>query len=78
MVAIQISDARLGRLGGTPRKALDPEWNIQAAHRLWERAGDFDDWPYCERAYNGSPSPGTSATPAPTPIPIPIPIPTRS
>jgi transcriptional regulator with XRE-family HTH domain len=59
----QISDARLRRLGGTPRTALDPEWNIQAAHRLWKRVGGFDDWPYCERAYDSSPSPGTSATP---------------
>ncbi|MDX3129393.1 helix-turn-helix domain-containing protein [Streptomyces europaeiscabiei] len=52
----QISDARLSKLGGTPRKALDPEWNIQAAYRLWKRAGDFNDWPYCERAYTRSPS----------------------
>ncbi|MEI5527883.1 helix-turn-helix domain-containing protein [Streptomyces brasiliscabiei] len=50
----QISDARLPKLGGTPRKALDPEWNIRAAHRLWQRAGNFDDWPYCERAYDDS------------------------
>ncbi|MEV6382839.1 helix-turn-helix domain-containing protein [Streptomyces sp. NPDC051773] len=47
----QISDTRLRELGGTPRKALQPEWNIQAAHRLWKRAGNFGDWPYCERAY---------------------------
>ncbi|MDX3640704.1 helix-turn-helix domain-containing protein [Streptomyces sp. MB09-02B] len=52
----QISDTRLRELGGTPRKALEPEWNIQAAHRLWERAGDFGDWPYCERAYTESSS----------------------
>ncbi|SFM51545.1 Peptidoglycan-binding (PGRP) domain of peptidoglycan hydrolases-containing protein [Streptomyces sp. cf124] len=52
----QISDTRLRELGGTPRKALEPEWNIQAAHRLWKRAGNFDDWPYCERAYKKSKS----------------------
>lgn len=52
----QISDTRLRELGGTPREALEPEWNIQAAHRLWERAGNFDDWPYCERAYKKSKS----------------------
>ncbi len=46
----QISDARLGELGGTPAKALDPEWNIQAAHKLWSRGHDFSDWPHCERA----------------------------
>ncbi|WP_329282137.1 helix-turn-helix domain-containing protein [Streptomyces sp. NBC_01451] len=62
----QISDARLSKLGGTPREALDPEWNIQAAHRLWKRAGNFDDWPYCERAYNSSPSPSPDASPSPT------------
>ncbi|UIX32331.1 helix-turn-helix domain-containing protein [Streptomyces sp. GQFP] len=46
----QISDATLRRLGGTPRDALDPEWNIQAAHRLWSRARNFGDWPNCDRA----------------------------
>ncbi|MFC8361191.1 helix-turn-helix domain-containing protein [Streptomyces griseorubiginosus] len=46
----QISDARLRELGGTPLKALDPEWNIQAAKRLWARNHDFHDWPHCERA----------------------------
>ncbi|MFI0538663.1 helix-turn-helix domain-containing protein [Streptomyces sp. WSLK1-3] len=46
----QISDTRLRELGGTPLKALDPEWNIQAAKRLWSRDRDFHDWPHCERA----------------------------
>ncbi|MER6243536.1 helix-turn-helix domain-containing protein [Streptomyces griseorubiginosus] len=46
----QISDTRLRELGGTPLKALDPEWNIQAAKRLWARDHDFHDWPHCERA----------------------------
>ncbi|MFC4503853.1 MULTISPECIES: helix-turn-helix domain-containing protein [Streptomyces] len=46
----QLSDARLRELGGTPAKALDPEWNIEAAERLWSRDRDFADWPYCEKA----------------------------
>ncbi|MFJ7064709.1 helix-turn-helix domain-containing protein [Streptomyces sp. NPDC101115] len=50
----QISDARLRELGGTPRKALDPEWNIQAAHTLWSRDRDFHDWPHCARALKRS------------------------
>lgn len=53
----QISDGRLRELDGTPRKALDPEWNIQAAKRLWSRDRDFHDWPHCERALRKSPSP---------------------
>ncbi|MCC9710754.1 peptidoglycan-binding protein [Streptomyces sp. MNU76] len=63
----QISDTRLRELGGTPRKALEPEWNIQAAHRLWKRAGDFGDWPYCERAYTESSSSKPSAEPSSKP-----------
>ncbi|MEU0412910.1 helix-turn-helix domain-containing protein [Streptomyces griseorubiginosus] len=60
----QISDTRLRELGGTPLKALDPEWNIQAAKRLWSRGRDFHDWPHCERALrtNASATP-TSARP---------------
>ncbi|MCF1598892.1 peptidoglycan-binding protein, partial [Streptomyces muensis] len=46
----QISDAALRKLGGTPRDAMDPEWNIQAAHRLWSRTKGFGDWPDCDRA----------------------------
>lgn len=46
----QISDAGLRTLGGTPRDAMDPEWNIQAAHRLWSRSNGFGDWAHCERA----------------------------
>ncbi|WP_328505629.1 hypothetical protein [Streptomyces sp. NBC_00391] len=56
----QISDARLKELGGTPGKALDPEWNIHAAKRLWSRDRDFGDWPHCDRAFRGSPSPSPS------------------
>jgi transcriptional regulator with XRE-family HTH domain len=63
----QISDARLRELGGTPRKALDPEWNIQAAYRLWKRAKDFGDWPYCDRAYQNSPSASPSASASASP-----------
>ncbi|MDG5802381.1 helix-turn-helix domain-containing protein [Streptomyces ossamyceticus] len=53
----QISDARLRDLKGTPRQALDPEWNIRAAKRLWSEDRDFHDWPHCDRAFSASPSP---------------------
>lgn len=43
----QISYATLRGLGGAPLDALDPEWNIRAAHRLRNRAKSFDDWPNC-------------------------------
>ena len=46
----QISDARLRELDGTPLRAFDPEWNIKAAHRLWNARHDFHDWPSCEAA----------------------------
>ncbi|MEH0417985.1 helix-turn-helix domain-containing protein [Streptomyces sp. B21-083] len=58
----QISDGRLRELGGTPRKALDPEWNIQAAEQLWSRKHDFHDWPNCERALRSTP---TTSVPSP-------------
>ncbi|MCX5092337.1 helix-turn-helix domain-containing protein [Streptomyces sp. NBC_00365] len=50
----QISDLRLRELGGTPRQALDPEWNIRAAERLWSKKRDFHDWPNCARAVKGA------------------------
>lgn len=53
----QISDGRLRELGGTPGQALDPEWNIQAAKRLWSQKRDFHDWPHCERALTRTPTP---------------------
>ncbi|MEV6823897.1 helix-turn-helix domain-containing protein [Amycolatopsis sp. NPDC051102] len=46
----QISDGRLLELGGTPRQAFDPAWNIDAAHRLWGVHHDFHDWPACSAA----------------------------
>ncbi|WP_416979336.1 peptidoglycan-binding domain-containing protein [Streptomyces sp. T028] len=46
----QLSDIALRKSGGTPRDAVDPEWNIQAAHRLWSRTKDFRAWPYCDGA----------------------------
>jgi helix-turn-helix protein/putative peptidoglycan binding protein len=57
----QLSDKLLGELGGTPRKAYDPEWNIQAAHRTWSRHQDFRDWEYCDQPFRTStpPSSGT-------------------
>lgn len=45
----QISDLRLQELGGTPGEALDPEWNIQAAKKLWSGDRDFRHW-QCARA----------------------------
>ncbi|MFF6912728.1 helix-turn-helix domain-containing protein [Streptomyces sp. NPDC012466] len=62
----QISDARLRELGGTPREALDPEWNIQAARTLWSRDRDFGDWPHCERAADAPRSPTPRHSPATT------------
>ncbi|MCK8431787.1 hypothetical protein G3I77_01740 [Streptomyces sp. D2-8] len=59
----QISDARLRELGGTPREALDPEWNIQAARKLWSRDRDFGDWPHCERAADAPRSPTPTHSP---------------
>ncbi|MFC9506903.1 helix-turn-helix domain-containing protein [Streptomyces sp. NPDC057002] len=61
----QISDARLRELGGTPRQALDPEWNIQAARRLWSEDRDFGDWPHCARAAGATPAASLTATPTP-------------
>jgi transcriptional regulator with XRE-family HTH domain len=50
----QISDMRLADLGGTPRQAIDPEWNIQAAHKLFQRDHGFSDWMFCEGAYSSA------------------------
>ena len=49
----QISDMRLQELGGTPRKAFDPAWNVWAARQLWSRHHDFRDWPSCDQAARG-------------------------
>jgi hypothetical protein len=46
----QLSDAQLREIGGTARQALDPGWNIDAAHRLWNRHRDFRYWPDCDQA----------------------------
>ncbi|MFF6874509.1 peptidoglycan-binding protein [Streptomyces sp. NPDC012474] len=51
----QISDARLRDLRGTPEKAMDPDWNIRAAHRLWAQDEDFSDWPHCAAAAEDPP-----------------------
>ncbi|MGY6025111.1 helix-turn-helix domain-containing protein [Streptomyces spinosirectus] len=60
----QLYDGTLRELGGTPRKALDPEWNIQAAHRLWARTHDFRAWPSCDKAYQaGASKSGTPKEP---------------
>ncbi|KJK41855.1 hypothetical protein UK15_00080 [Streptomyces variegatus] len=51
----QISDARLRDLRGTPEKAMDPDWNIRAAHRLWAQDETFSDWPHCAAAAEDPP-----------------------
>jgi Putative peptidoglycan binding domain/Helix-turn-helix domain/Transglycosylase SLT domain len=54
----QISDMTLQQLGGTPAKALNPAWNIEAAWKLWKMRNGFSAWPFCVQAYQagGSPS----------------------
>ena len=54
----QLTDDVLGRYDGTRHMALDPEWNIQAAHWIWAEHRDFRDWPACV---------GVSGTPTPSP-----------
>ncbi|EWM12281.1 helix-turn-helix domain-containing protein [Kutzneria sp. 744] len=53
----QISDMRLQQQDGTPLKAFDPAWNIEAAHKLWAVKRDFHDWPSCQAALSSTPSP---------------------
>jgi hypothetical protein len=62
----QISDVRLAELGGTPLLAYDPDWNIQAARRLWSVRHDFHDWPACDAARTGA---SASAGPVTSPPP---------
>ncbi|MGV9848257.1 helix-turn-helix domain-containing protein [Streptomyces sp. NPDC003442] len=47
----QLYDGTLRKLGGTREQALDPDWNIRAAHRLWALTRDFSAWKACDRAY---------------------------
>ncbi|WP_413806629.1 helix-turn-helix domain-containing protein [Streptomyces sp. OE57] len=47
----QLYDGTLRKLGGTRERALDPDWNIRAAHRLWALTHDFSAWSACDRAY---------------------------
>lgn len=53
----QLSEARLKALGGTPKRALDPEWSIKAAHRVWSTHKDFSAWPRCLTSFE--PIPGS-------------------
>jgi Putative peptidoglycan binding domain/Helix-turn-helix domain len=53
----QISDLTLQQLGGTPAKALNPAWNIEAAWRLWKMHRSFSAWPFCLQAYRAGASP---------------------
>lgn len=43
----QMPDQALRRYAGTTALAFDPEWNIQAAHRIWAETGDFRHWRAC-------------------------------
>lgn len=40
----QFTDLEVYRADATQAMALDPEWNIRAAHALWRRTGDFRHW----------------------------------
>ncbi|MGW3045281.1 helix-turn-helix domain-containing protein [Kitasatospora sp. NPDC001159] len=51
----QIVDGRIHQFDGSSRQALDPEWNISTAYRLYLLHPDFSDWPFCAQAYTGSP-----------------------
>jgi hypothetical protein len=53
----QISDLTLQQLGGTPAKALNPAWNIEAVWRLWKMHKSFSAWPFCLQAYRAGASP---------------------
>ncbi|MPY46170.1 helix-turn-helix domain-containing protein [Streptomyces phyllanthi] len=55
----QIADVNLKKFAADPRQALDPEWNIQAARRLWSVNRDFSSWPHCDQAFRTS-SPSAS------------------
>jgi hypothetical protein len=60
----QIWDRRVEEMGGTPLRAFDPEWNIQAARRLWAQHRDFRDWSACSAALTTrAPTPTTGRSP---------------
>jgi Putative peptidoglycan-binding domain-containing protein len=40
----QFDDLELHRAGATQAMALDPDWNIRAAHAVWSRTRDFRHW----------------------------------
>ncbi|MCG5220369.1 peptidoglycan-binding protein [Streptosporangium soli] len=40
----QFSDLELKSLRAEPATALNPEWNIQTAHKIWRRTKDFRHW----------------------------------
>ena len=69
----QIPDTALRGLGGTPRDAMDPEWNIRAVHRLWTRTKNFGGLPRCARATSPTPvAPGLIEAPAGPPTAPPV------
>ncbi|MFE2440638.1 helix-turn-helix domain-containing protein [Streptomyces sp. NPDC059426] len=57
----QLYDGTLRKLGGSREQALDPDWNIRAAHRLWALTQDFSAWKACDRAYRAGSKEGKGA-----------------
>lgn len=57
----QLYDGTLRKLGGTREQALDPDWNIRAAQRLWALTHDFSAWKACDRAYRAGSKGGQGA-----------------
>ncbi|GAA3451961.1 helix-turn-helix domain-containing protein [Dactylosporangium matsuzakiense] len=61
----QLTDEVLSNYDGTQRVALDPEWNIQAAHWIWAEHRDFRAWPVCADAAPATPFAPRTALRAP-------------
>ncbi|GGJ94754.1 hypothetical protein GCM10010123_25720 [Pilimelia anulata] len=55
----QLSDQLMRRYEGSPKLALEPEWNIRTARRAWAEHRDFRHW-QCDKA-------AAPHTPTPTP-----------
>jgi hypothetical protein len=56
----QLSDRLLGELGGTPKEALDPDWNIRTARRAWISSHDFRDWEHRDQPFRTTSSSPTA------------------
>jgi len=42
-----LADGLLAEHGAPAKLALDPEWNITTAHRIWAETRDYRNWPAC-------------------------------